>query len=219
MAENRRRAGAALGGVGSEPGRWFCLRQVHGAEVHVAGDTGNAGFASRAAETFDPPLPDGDAAVTTDPGAVLAILTADCGPLALVAPGATGAAHAGWRGIAAGVVEAAVAHTRALGGEGVTAVLGPCVGPCCYEFSPPDLELLVGIFGPEVAGRTRDGRPALDLPAAIRVAAIRAGVSRFEQVGTCTACSADHFSHRRDGRTGLQVMLVTGPGARRDGRW
>jgi YfiH family protein len=197
VAENRRRVGAALGGAASDPDRWFCLRQVHGAEV----------IDSTQAEA----LPAGDASVTTDPDGVLAILTADCGPLALVAPGATGAVHAGWRGVAAGVVEAAVTRTRALGGD-VTAVLGPCVHPCCYEFSPADLAELVDRYGPGVESRTRDGKPALDLPAAIRAALDRAGVREVEDRSTCTHCSPHHFSHRRDGRTGLQVMLVTGPG-------
>lgn len=208
VAENRRRTGAALGTTGSDPARWFCLRQVHGALVHDAP-------APDAAALGD--LPSGDASVATDPQAVLAILTADCGPLALVAEGATAAVHAGWRGVAAGVVEAAVASTAAAasianGPGDITAVLGPCVHPCCYEFSPTDLAPLVAAYGPEVEGRTRAGRPALDLPAAIRAALRRAGVGRIETVETCTACSSDHFSHRRDGRTGLQVMLVTGPG-------
>ena len=204
VAENRRRAGAALGGAGSDPERWFCLRQVHGADVVDA-------VPARAE------LPPGDASVTTDPEGTLAILTADCGPLALIAPGATGAVHAGWRGLAAGVVEAAVARTRALAAGDVTAVLGPCVHPCCYEFSPSDLAPLVARYGPAVESRTRDGRPALDLPAAIRAALDRAGVRDVEDLSTCTACSPNHFSHRRDGRTGLQVMLVTGPGGATEG--
>ena len=82
--------------------------------------------------------------------------------------------------------------------------------PCCYEFSPSDLAVLVARYGPAVESRTRNGSPALDLPAAIRVALDRAGVRDVEDLSTCTACSPNHFSHRRDGRTGLQVMLVTG---------
>ncbi|MGH8999373.1 MAG: polyphenol oxidase family protein [Acidimicrobiia bacterium] len=199
VAENRRRLGAVLGGPAADPSRWFCLRQHHGAVVVAA---------SRSAV-----LPPGDASVTTDPDVTLAILTADCGPLALVTRAATGAVHAGWRGVAAGVVEAAVERVAVAGGHTPRAVLGPCVRPCCYEFAPDDLEPLAERFGPGVRARTADGRPALDLPAAIGVALRRAGVVDLVDLGTCTACSPRHFSHRREGRTGLQVMLVTGPHA------
>lgn len=200
VAENRRRIGAALGGRAADPARWRCLRQVHGARVVLAGD--------------DPgglPEPVGDAAVATDPDAVLAILSADCGPVALVAPGAVAAVHAGWRGVAAGVLEAAVARVAELGGRPVRAVIGPCVRPCCYEFSPVHLEPIVARLGPGVAARTDEGRPALDLPRAIATALTRADVHDVVDLGPCTACSSDHFSYRRDGRTGLQAMLVAGP--------
>ena len=198
VAENRRRIGAAVGGPAADPARWTCLHQVHGADVVVSGE--------------HPPgaVPPGDAAVTAEPGDVLAILTADCGPVALVAPGATGAVHAGWRGVAAGVLEAAAARVEALGGGPVRALLGPCIRPCCYEFSPEDLEMLTARLGAGVAARTSSGRPALDLPGAITTALHRAGVRDVEDSGVCTACSADYFSYRRDGRTGLQAMLVTG---------
>jgi YfiH family protein len=200
VAENRRRVGASLGGRAADPATWTCLRQVHGSRVVVA--------------TADPPAtePVGDALVATDPGAVLAILTADCGPVALVSPGAVGAIHAGWRGIAAGVMEKGALRVTELGGGRPRAVLGPCVRPCCYEFSPTDLDLLVARLGPGVAASTAQGRPALDLPAAIAAALARAGVDEVDDVGVCTACSPVHFSHRREGPTGLQVMLVAGPG-------
>lgn len=198
VAENRRRIGAALGGPAADPSAWTCLHQVHGPRVVVAGHDGPGA------------TPPGDASVTTSPSDVLAILTADCGPVALVAPGAVAAVHAGWRGLAAGVLEAAAARVEALGGGPVRAVLGPCIRPCCYEFSPGDLEPLVARLGPRVAARTSAGRPALDLPRAVTAALGRAGVRDVEDLGICTACSPDHFSYRRDGRTGLQAMLVTG---------
>jgi hypothetical protein len=139
---------------------------------------------------------------------VLAILTADCAPVALVGPGVVGAVHAGWRGLAAGVVEAAVAQVAELAGEPPSAVVGPCIHPCCYEFSPGDLELVAARLGDAVESRTAAGDPALDVPAAVRIALSRAGVAGITDVGVCTSCSPRHFSHRRDGRTGLQAMLV-----------
>ena len=196
VAENRRRIGAGLGGRAADPETWTCLHQVHGAGVHEAG-------------THPPDrLPQADASVSTEGHAVLAILTADCAPVALVGPGVVGAVHAGWRGLAAGVVEAAVGRVEALGGEAPVAVLGPCIHPCCYEFSPADLELVARRLGPAVESRTSTGGLALDVPAAVRIALSRAGVVAVTDLGICTGCSPRHFSHRRDGRTGLQAMLV-----------
>jgi hypothetical protein len=201
--ENRGRIGAALGGPGSDPAEWISLHQVHGARVYpsdVAGPT-----ASR-------PAPEADAAVSAESDAVLSVLTADCAPVALVAPGVVGAVHAGWRGVLAGVLEAAVAEIRRRSDGPITAVLGPCIHPECYEFSAADLEPIAARLGPEVAGETAAGQLALDLPVAVALALTEAGVTDITDIGVCTACSADHFSHRRDGRlhgvTGLQTMLV-----------
>lgn len=202
--ENRALIGAGLAGRAADPERWTCLRQVHGAAV----------FCGDAAPPGAPPgrpggeLPEGDAMVSTDPDAVLAILTADCGPVALVAPEAVAAVHAGWRGIAAGVLEAAVAEVRQRSAGPVRAVIGPCIHPECYEFSPSDLEPIARRLGSDVVGATAAGRPALDVPRSIRLALAGAGVTDIVDVDVCTACSPDHFSHRRDGLTGLQTMLV-----------
>jgi copper oxidase (laccase) domain-containing protein len=150
--------------------------------------------------------------VSDDPEAVLAILTADCAPVALVAPGVVGAVHAGWRGVMAGVLEAAAAEIRRRSGGPITAVIGPCIHPECYEFSAADLEPIAARLGPEVTGETAGGQLALDLPVAVALALSEAGVEEITDIGVCTACSADHFSHRRDaplhGVTGLQAMLV-----------
>jgi polyphenol oxidase len=218
VAENRRRIGAALGGRAADPDRWTCLHQVHGAAVHLSAGlpsrSGGLTPAPDAGRSPEQPMgpPDADACVTTDPDSVLAILTADCGPVALAAPGVAAAVHAGWRGVAAGVLEAAGAEVRRRAGGPVQALIGPCIHPCCYEFSPSDLGPIVARLGAAVEGRTTDGRPALDLPAAIAIALAGAGVDEIDDVGICTACSPRHFSHRRDGRTGLQAMLVAGPG-------
>jgi YfiH family protein len=204
VAENRRRVGFALGGRAADPAVWTCLHQVHGATVHAVDGPREGGRPNG--------TPPADAVVTSDPEAVLAILTADCGPVALVAPGASGAVHAGWRGVAAGVLEAAAARVRERAQGPVRAVIGPCVRPCCYEFSPADLEPIAARLGTEVLGRTSTGGPALDLPRAITIALRASEVSEVTDLGICTACSADHFSHRRDGRTGLQAMLLAGTG-------
>ena len=179
---------------------WTWLHQVHGTEVIVVdGPGGGAGHAA-------------DAAVTTAPGTALAILCADCAPVALASPeGVIGAAHAGWRGLLAGVIEAAVASMRRLGATEVAAALGPCIHPECYAFADPELGLLAGRLGPSVRARRRDGAPALDLPAAVRAALRRCGAELVVDAGVCTACSAAHWSWRARAERERQALVVWRP--------
>ena len=207
--ENRVRIGAVLGGRAADPRRWTSLHQVHGATVWPA-DIG-----AMVCRAFSPTTtaaeagaPKADAAVSAEPGAVLSVLTADCAPVALVAPGAVAAVHAGWRGLAAGVLEAAVTEVRRRASGPIRAVLGPCIHAGCYEFSAADLDPIAARLGPEVRGRTAAGGLALDLPRAVHLALAGAGVTDVTDVDVCTACSSDHFSYRREGTTGLQTMLV-----------
>lgn len=199
VLENRRRLASSvvtpLDGVPDDPAEWVWLRQVHGRSVAVVDS---------------PPAtpPEADAAVTTTPGLPLVVLTADCAPIALAAPGAVGVVHAGWPGLEQGVIGEAVAALRATTGGPVRAVLGPCVHPADYEFGPDLLERLVAVLGAEVVGTTRDGSPALDVPTAVRVSLSRAGVDDVVDLGISTAASSDHFSHRRDGVTGRQGVVV-----------
>ncbi len=194
MRENRQRVADTLGL--DHPDTWWWLHQVHGATVLDAG------------RAPPPVMPDGDAAVTTTPGRPLTVLTADCAPLALVTDAALAVVHAGWVGLLAGVVEAGVARVRAAGPGTVRAALGPCIHPDRYEFSPADLARVVDAYGPSVEGRTAAGAPALDLPAGVRAALARAGVTELHDVDVCTAASRDHFSYRRDGPTGRQALVA-----------
>ena len=178
---------------------WTWLHQVHGpAVVTVAAPGDRAGVAA-------------DAAVTAVTGAVLAVHTADCAPIVLVSDeGPVGAVHAGWRGLAAGVVEATVATLRAGGAGDVRALVGPCIHPSCYEFGKDALDEVVAAVGEEARGTTADDRPALDLPAAVVATLRRAGVDEVEASPACTACDADgrFFSHRARGDAGRQATLV-----------
>ncbi len=150
-----------------------------------------------------------DAAVTSVTGAVLAVHTADCAPIALVADGgAVAVAHAGWRGLADGVVAATVARLGAVAAGPVRAVVGPLIGPECYEFGAEDLQLVVDRLGPEVAGATTAGTPALDLPTGVRRALEAAGIEAIDFVGGCTACGEVAFSHRARGDRGRQAVLA-----------
>jgi purine-nucleoside/S-methyl-5'-thioadenosine phosphorylase / adenosine deaminase len=174
VAENRRLACEALR---LDAGRLSVNRQRHSPTVHRAQPG-----------TRDEP---GDGLWSDVPGQPMLALAADCVPIAVASTeGAPRLAvlHAGWRGLAEGVVEAGV---HALGGASSAAVVGPSVGPCCYE------------VGAEVSARfdddlTNDG--ILDLWSAAERALRRAGVEVVERVDLCTRCNPElFFSHRRSG--------------------
>jgi polyphenol oxidase len=168
---------------------WSWIRQVHGDTVVVVNGAGDAAGAV------------GDASVTSSPDAAIAVLTADCAPIALAGPeGVVAVVHAGWRGLLAGVVESAVAAMRA---TDVVAALGACIHPECYEFGAGELEQ----FDASVRATTSAGKPALDLPGAVRLALDRADVELVYDADTCTACAADrYFSFRA--RTEMQRQAV-----------
>ena len=193
VEENRRRLARRTEHAPDDPTRWVWLRQVHGARVVEADDATVSGA-------------EADAAVTTRAGLPLAILVADCVPVALATERAVGAVHAGWKGLEAGVIANAV---RALGPGDVHALLGPCINPCHYAFGDDELARLVARFGQRVASRTVDGDAALDLPSAVTAALLDAGVADVDRQTACTAHSPElFFSHRRDGVTGRQAMIV-----------
>ena len=195
VAQNRSRLRTAAK-VPAEPA-W--LAQVHGVDVRDL--DGNAPGPDRA-----------DAAVTREPGRVCAILTADCLPVLLAADSgdAVGAAHAGWRGLCAGVIEATV---RSLGRapKSLLAWLGPGIGPLHFEVGDEVREALVRADpGAEAAFEPNArGRFMADLPALARRRLEHLGVERIYGGGMCTfGDPGRYFSHRRDGRTGRQGTLI-----------
>jgi len=165
--------------------RWTWLRQVHGSTV------------VRVTEPGEHAATQADAAVTTVSGAPLAVRTADCAGVALVSPdGVIGVAHAGWRGVVAGVLDATVEAMRDLGARQIDAALGPLIHPECYEFGEEDLAALVERLGDEVATTTPSGTPALDLPTAVGAALERLDVALRGGPGPCTGHDERWFSHR-----------------------
>jgi polyphenol oxidase len=226
VTENRRRLAAGFDaaelGIG-DASTMVWLRQVHGDTVVVAGAGGGRVAAPEAGrseaggsevDVSESGAPEADAAVTDRLGVALVVQVADCAPIALVGERTVGVVHAGWAGLEAGVIERAVDALRALDQRDadvatpVRAVLGPCIHPAHYEFGAADLERLVARFGPHVAGVTHRGTPALDLPAAVMHELARVGVHEIVDVDVCTAESPHHFSYRRDGITGRQVVVV-----------
>jgi YfiH family protein len=163
------------------------MRQVHGARV-LALD-GVAG------------VEEADGQATATPGVAASVLTADCLPVAVAGPGAVAMLHAGWRGLAGGVLQRGIEKLRELRERGsLEAVIGPGAGPCCYEVG----DEVRAAFG----GRFARGR-MLALKAAARAALQEAGVTVIHDVRRCTICDPLYFSHRRDGGvTGRQAGIA-----------
>ncbi len=178
---------------------WTMIDQVHGVAVCEPAP-GTGPLAGR-----------GDVLVVRSPGAAAAVWAADCAPIVLVdAAGGLAAVHAGWRGLAAGVLDVAVEALRGSGEEVSAAVLGPVIHPCCYAFGRSDLARVAGgVHAPPgaITGRTREGRIALDVPAAVTAALAHAGV-QLDVVGPCTGCDERWYSHRRRGDVGRHAVVA-----------
>ncbi len=208
VLENRRRLQVALGAD-----HLFLMKQVHGNDVVQvrSGDTPDS-LEGRS----------GDAFVSDVPGAALGVFSADCVPVlfADATSGAFGAAHAGWRGVIAGVAGATVAAlTRAYQARpaDLRIALGPAIGPCCFEVGPE----VVAAFearhaGARALGVVVDGprRPHIDLKRSLRLELEALGVppDHIDAGPECTVCdpAARFYSYRRDKtRTGQHLAAIT----------
>lgn len=204
VARNRSLFAEACGGVP------VYLRQVHGNRVVRVG----ASDAGR-----DSVVHQADALFTTEPGVACTIQAADCLPVLLAAPdgSAVAAAHAGWRGLAAGVIEAAVARVGDAAGcapERIEAWLGACIGPRAFEVGADVLQAF-GVdpsAAPGCSSRfalSKPGKWLADLPGLARDRLERAGVRR---IGGGSWCSVEDpsrfFSFRRDGATGRMAAAI-----------
>ncbi len=197
--------GAAVRSCGLDPGAVVDAEQVHGAcVVRVSKE--------HAGQT----IPAADGLWTDEVGLTLRVRGADC-PLILIADPVSrrvAAVHAGWRGLAAGILVRAVRSLLEAGSQpgSLRCAVGPCVGPCCYEVDAPVREALR-----PWAEAFRPGRPGhwqLDLRAVARAQLHSAGVPQnsVDAAAVCTACEADWFySYRREGRTGSQWAFVAAP--------
>lgn len=151
-------------------------------------------------------LPEADGQATAMRGIAPSVLVADCLPVAIAGRGAVAMVHAGWRGLAAGVLQAGVRAVQELGDNGpLEAAIGPGAGPCCYEVG----EEVHAVF----AGRFPDARCGdnVDLKAIARLTLESAGVGSVHDVGLCTICADRRlfYSHRRDrGVTGRQAGIA-----------
>lgn len=158
------------------PAEWATVRQVHGARVVQAGGPGDLGEA--------------DALFTTRPSLPLAVFTADCAGVVVQAEGGVGVAHAGWRGAEAGVVPELVEAMKAAGLDPRSVLVGPSIGPCCFEVGSE-----VTARFPTAVSVTTWGTPSVDLH---QVVVEQVGALEVSVVAGCTRHDPGWFSHRRD---------------------
>ena len=199
VAENRQLLEASLAThVDDAAPRLVFMDQVHGDRVVVVGGSATAIPAAT------------DAMVTTAAGTGLVVMVADCVPVLMAdaQAGVVAAVHAGRQGLRNGVVVRALEVMAGLGAarSQTVAWLGPSICPACYAV-PGEMRADVAAVAPASWATSRAGTPALDLRAGLTAMLASAGVT-VTSVGPCTAESADHFSYRRDGRTGRFAGVV-----------
>lgn len=206
ILENYRRFALACGCAGRER-CW--VSQVHGAAVADAAASCGAFESGRQA----------DALVTDHPGRVISVKYADCVPILLASSDgrAVAAVHAGWRGIVAGVVPAAIERLSGRAGEPsrLIAAIGPCIGLEAFEVGPEVLTAFEDVFGPGAPLRRHDtGKGQIDLRRAVQLQLMSAGLREEQIDGTdrCTFRDADEFfSHRREGPATGRMAALIGP--------
>ena len=204
ISQNRRRAIAAV----LPDARLVTVHQIHSAEVVEAGDWP------------DDDRPHADALITDRPGILLGILTADCAPVLLAdrEAGVVGAAHAGWRGAAAGVVEATIDAMERLGARRghIAAAVGPCIGAANYEVDNDfaDRFLAADPANTRFFHQGPAGKPHFDLEAFVVSRIVAAEISTVEALGQDTYGQPDRFysyrraMHRGEADYGRQISLI-----------
>lgn len=194
VAENRARLRACL------PAKPFWLNQVHGIGVQEA-----------CADAPDVP-PDADAGFTRQPGVVCAVMTADCLPVLLTdrSGSVVAAAHAGWRGLCNGIIEATIAR-MAVPASDILAWLGPAIGPDAFEVGP-EVRAAFMAHDPTAASAFAaipDGKYLADIYLLARQRLNACGVTEVHGGDACTVTGRErYFSYRRDGRTGRMASLI-----------
>lgn len=194
VAENRHRAAQAVGGDGA---RLITLRQIHSPRC-ITVDA-----------PYDGPAPEADALVTQRANLVLGVLAADCAPVLLLDPhaGVAGAAHAGWRGAVAGVLESTVEAMTALGADParITAAVGPCLSQSSFEVGPDlvNAVLEVSPWADTLIEPGADDRSHFDLKRYCVGRLARLGVAHIDALADDTLSEDEgYFSYRRSNRTG-----------------
>lgn len=206
--------------VGDAPDAVRAARRWAGGLVGVDGDDLTFGYQthgngvatvvdrSAAVGAAPSPLAGTDALVTDRRGLGLGVLVADCVPTMVAADGAVGVVHSGWRGLLAGVVQAAVEALALTGGAtAATAFVGPAAGVCCYEVSHELAARFERRWPATVVRPYGSDRPHVDLRLAVALALAEAGVAEAYPLGSCTVCDRRMWSHRR-GDSGRQALVA-----------
>lgn len=153
----------------------------------------------------------GDVLVTRQPIDPIAVWVADCAPVILIGrDGTVVGVHAGWRGLAAGIIDIGVDTVEARGTDVVAAVVGPCIRQCCYEFGGSDLRSVasgIGVAPNALDATTTTGRMALDMPTAAIAALERRDIHATAE-GSCTGCDDRFFSHRARGDVERHALVA-----------
>jgi len=190
VEENRARAAVTLGAV---PGMLTGPRQAHSARAVAATAAWQPGEA-----------PEADAVVTNVRGLAISVLTADCAPILFADPeaGVIAAAHAGWKGAKAGIVESAIEAMERLGARPgrIAAAIGPAISQAAYEVSPEfkGAFLADGEANEQYFTQTEDGRPHFNLAGYVKARLLGRSVTNIQDIGTCTYENESIlFSYRR----------------------
>jgi copper oxidase (laccase) domain-containing protein len=203
-------------------GGWRRVHQLHGARVLREGPGMAPGPDGVTLGEADGLVAERDRVRGAGPGRLLTVTAADCVPVYLAWSGGYGLLHAGWRGTAAGVLEAGLAAAAAPVGE-LRVHLGPAIGGCCYEVGPEVVAALYRARGGPEAGLAegaltpgRDDRWMLDLRAALAARALVAGLdpARVSVSGRCTACDGAFHSFRAGGEPHVRHVMLAFLGAR-----
>jgi YfiH family protein len=179
---------------------WTTVHQVHGARVVVVdGPNGRLDIES-------------DGIVTAATDTPIAVLGADCSLIALASPeGVIGVAHAGWRGLAAGVISSVAAEMRLLGATSLEAAVGPMIHPECYPFGAEDLDRVAVVLGDRIRSTSTTGELALDLPGGVARALADIGATTSVTLGRCTACEGGWYSFRARRDRARHALVVWRP--------
>ncbi len=185
--------------VGLVPARVVVAEQVHGTRVFRA----TSADAGRGADSAADAIPATDGLLTTEPGLPLMILGADCPLICLFDPNAPAVAlvHAGWKGMAAGILKSAMAALAPTNAQAVQGFIAPHAGPCCFEVG----EEVARLFPAAAIVRKPNRKPHLDFHAAAEQSL---GIT-LRPLGTnCTICTDSHYSHRRNATPHRHALLA-----------
>ncbi len=178
---------------------WVTINQIHSDIVLSAGLN----------ISDDVVLGPGDAVVTENKSIALGVFVADCGNIGLVGDNQMKAAvHCGWRGLENEILQKTVNILRSKGAEKINAVIGPNIGPECYEFQKKDMAPLIDRYGPEAQSVTSELTPSLNIPYIILSILSQYEVNIVYRDLNCTKCSGKHFSYRKDATDKRQVLAV-----------